>query len=147
MIIEVGKYYRTRAGQIVGPIENSEDGSSRPYRAMSPNNSGIYWWWTEKGKGSDDTDASSTDLVAEVTSVISETTKETTMRSKLESKAREIREIIRPYDNYILAAAALVVLDHFVFKGKYRDKFLELAKRLADKCAAIIDNLINKIGG
>ncbi len=75
------------------------------------------------------------------------TKKEKSMKEKIVAKAQQIRETIRPYDNYLLAVAALIVIDHFLLKGKYRDKIMQLVTRLADRCSAMLDKLIDKIGG
>jgi hypothetical protein len=79
--------------------------------------------------------------------VVENTKKEKNMKEKIVAKAQQIRETIRPYDNYLLAVAALIVIDHFLLKGKYRDKILQLVTRLADRCSAMLDKLIDKIGG
>jgi len=67
-------------------------------------------------------------------------------KSTVLEKASSIKEAIKPYEKYIVIAALLVALDHFILKGALKSKIQELGIALGNRFTAILDVAIEKIG-
>lgn len=60
---------------------------------------------------------------------------------------KNLQDLLRPYNRYILATIVLVLLDHFVFKGELSGKIRKLASSVADRCLKLLDDAIESVGG
>lgn len=63
----------------------------------------------------------------------------------LKAKAQELRESLKPYERYIVIAALLIALDHFILKGAMRGKITDLGTALGNKFVIIINKAIEKL--
>ncbi len=62
---------------------------------------------------------------------------------KMKEHVKSIVEKLQPYQNYILAAAGLYLLDYLLNDGKGSEKLRELARKLSNKLADLVDKGIN----
>lgn len=60
---------------------------------------------------------------------------------------QRVQAAIKPYEKYLVAAAVLLVLDHFILKGAMTSRIQELTKALGNRCLAILDGAIARLGG
>ena len=67
---------------------------------------------------------------------------------KMEIKqiAKDLRSKIEPYEKYLFAAALLIAIDYFIFKGGLSDRIKKLFGRVSDKLMNILDKAIDKLG-
>ncbi len=80
---------------------------------------------------------------------VSTITKENNMpgyHNMIKSKANNLRSVIKPYEQYLLVAALLITLDHFLLKGALRGRIHDLGLTLGNKFTSILDKAIDKIG-
>jgi len=71
-------------------------------------------------------------------------TEGTTMKNDL---VRKLADQVRPYQKYILIAAALYVADRLLFKGAFTDRLTTLAKSVADRLFTTLEAAADAIGG
>ena len=53
---------------------------------------------------------------------------------------------IKPYEKYIGLAALVLVIDHFLFHGKFTCKLKTVAERVMDKILEAFDAMLEKLG-
>lgn len=62
-------------------------------------------------------------------------------------KALELGEQLRPYKKPLILLAIAIVLDHFVFAGRGREKIQSVVKRFFDGAVKVVEGCIDKIFG
>lgn len=71
--------------------------------------------------------------------------KEKPMTGKIKQTLIMTRQRLQPYERYILAAAILVAMDYFIFKGGLSDRIKKLSSRLATKLENLLDSFLDKL--
>jgi len=66
--------------------------------------------------------------------------------NKIKEQAQKTYDYIKPYEKYILAAALLIALDYFIFKGELSGKIKQLANKVSERLMGVLDKAIEKIG-
>lgn len=65
----------------------------------------------------------------------------------IKTVATSLRQKVKPYEKYIIAAAALIAIDYFFFGGAGSERIRRIAGKTADRLTSMIDGFIDKIGG
>jgi len=67
------------------------------------------------------------------------------MLETVKKQALSLKSKIEPYERYIVVAALLIALDHFILKGALRGKITELGTALGNKFTNILNKAIEKL--
>jgi len=145
---EVGQRWRTREGKIVRITRIIPGAAAFPILCDDENTRDLRGSYLGLGYKS-----STEDLVLEVTEnelfykQPNTTTEREPMKESLKNTAVSLRNTIKPYEKYIIAAAALVAIDYFFFGGAGSERIKKLAGRVGDRLTTMLDKVIDKIGG
>lgn len=66
-------------------------------------------------------------------------------KMSIKTQANKLYSYVKPYEKYLLAAAVLIVIDHFILKGALQDRIKTIAGGVADRLLALLDRAINAI--
>lgn len=66
--------------------------------------------------------------------------------SKMKDKFNAVASAIAPYKKPLLAAAALIALDYFVFKGALSGRIKTLCGKIVTKLEQLLDSAIERLG-
>jgi len=69
-----------------------------------------------------------------------------TMIQKAKDIGQNLYSSIKPYEKYIGLAALVLVIDHFLFGGKFSGKLKTVAERVLDKIMEAFDAMLEKLG-
>lgn len=67
--------------------------------------------------------------------------------STVKDQARQVLAKLAPYQRYLVAAALLLAIDHFILKGAMTSRITKLARSLANRLYALLDGAISKLDG
>jgi hypothetical protein len=68
------------------------------------------------------------------------------MIDKAKEMAAGMYSAIKPYEKYIGLAALVLVIDHFMFNGKFGGRLRNIAEQVMDKFLAAFDKMLEKLG-
>ena len=68
-------------------------------------------------------------------------------KNQIKQTAVSIRNSIKPYEKYIVAAAILIAIDYFILKGAGSKTIKDIATRTFDKLSTVVNSGIDKLLG